>query len=265
MYQIPEWSSFQSYKDRCPPWIRLHRRLLDNFKYQKMSAEARALLPMLWLIAAEDENPVTGLLRIRNEEIAFRLRRPEKDIAAAISEIILNGFLVDLNPEESTSYESVTESLRNCHSETETETKTKTEAKKNICSKRKKKKPEIQKNRFSEFWEAFPRQRRGSRDKAEKAYAAATLRGREEHILSGLHSYASSDEVARGYAKGAAAWLNDDRWENDYAIKPMGGNRHEQPKSKGNAREELAECLDSLRRGKPDDGTDVLLWKSEYL
>ena len=27
------WSDFQHYKERNPPWIRLHRSLLDNFEW----------------------------------------------------------------------------------------------------------------------------------------------------------------------------------------------------------------------------------------
>lgn len=78
------------------------------------------------------------------------------------------------------------------------------------------------KNRFDEFWDIFPRQRRGAKDKAETAYRKAIKRDTEDNILSGLKSYAESDEVSRGYAKGAAAWLNDDRWTSNYSRTPQG-------------------------------------------
>ena len=79
--------------------------------------------------------------------------------------------------------------------------------------------------RFEEFWEIFPRQRRGSRDKAQAKYKQVieNKKATEEEIISGTRNYASSDEVARGFAKGAAAWLNDDRWKNDYGRKPQSG------------------------------------------
>jgi hypothetical protein len=77
MLKAKNWSSYQSYKDRNPPWIRLHKRLIDDINFQRMSADARATLPMLWLLISEDEEPVTGLLRIGYEEISFRLRQPE--------------------------------------------------------------------------------------------------------------------------------------------------------------------------------------------
>ena len=74
-------------------------------------------------------------------------------------------------------------------------------------------------NRFDEFWTNFPRQRRGSKDKAEQSYRKALSRAEEADIIAGTLAYAASDEVARGFAKGAAAWLNDDRWANDYGIR----------------------------------------------
>ena len=30
---VRNWSDFQHYKDRSPPWIRLHRDLLDNYEF----------------------------------------------------------------------------------------------------------------------------------------------------------------------------------------------------------------------------------------
>jgi hypothetical protein len=69
---------------------------------------------------------------------------------------------------------------------------------------------------FEVFFSNFPRKRRGARDKAFKAYKAARSRATIGEINAGLMAYIESDEVARGYAKGCAAWLNDDRWSNDY-------------------------------------------------
>lgn len=69
---------------------------------------------------------------------------------------------------------------------------------------------------FEIFWNEFPRQRRGNKHKAWIAWKAATQRASPGEILEGLRRYAVSQEVLNGYAKGAAAWLNDDRWANDY-------------------------------------------------
>ncbi len=74
---------------------------------------------------------------------------------------------------------------------------------------------------FLRFWDIYPRQRRGSKDKAFRAYQKAIKRGHtDSDILSKTQAYCVSDEVARGYAKGCEAWLNSDGFLNDYTIKP---------------------------------------------
>ena len=102
----------------------------------------------------------------------------------------------------------------------------------------------ISKSRFDEFWEQYPRQRRGSKQKAEAAYRSALKRGADEKdILSGLLRYACSDEVSRGYAKGAAAWLNDDRWTIEYELF-TGGRGNAKPGTSEYNKQRLQEWVD---------------------
>lgn len=74
-----------------------------------MSDHARALLPMLWLLASEAHDPVSGLVEFTNEKIAFRLRLRIDDVTKSINEIIVAGF-AEHYPSCS---ESVTEPLPN--------------------------------------------------------------------------------------------------------------------------------------------------------
>lgn len=157
MFRAKNWGSFQSYKDRNPPWIRLHKRLIDDINFQKMSVEARALLPMIWLLISEDEEPSSGMLRIGYEEITFRLRIHHGSVKVVLDEIVKAGFLERVGAEEefpttektqaeTICYGTVTETLRNCHSETETystETETETETKIIGAKKKKPKYPEF--------------------------------------------------------------------------------------------------------------------------
>lgn len=93
MIRVKNWQKYQSYKDRKPPWIRFHRSLIDNPQFQKMSADARALLPMIWLLACEDKDPVSGCVRMSYEDIAWRLRLPEKTVESAILEMQESDFI----------------------------------------------------------------------------------------------------------------------------------------------------------------------------
>jgi uncharacterized protein YdaU (DUF1376 family) len=72
---------------------------------------------------------------------------------------------------------------------------------------------------FESFWKEYPKTRIGNKDSAYNAWVKATKRSTEKEIMDGLQAYIGSDEVTRGFAKGAAAWLNDDRWKSDYTRK----------------------------------------------
>ena len=100
-------------------------------------------------------------------------------------------------------------------------------------------KPKPQKEvMFEQFWAAYPKQRAGAKDKALSAYFAALKRHRELtalDLVSKAQEYAQSNEVARGYAKGAQAWLNDDRFLQDYKPAAAGGNALQDARKAGQA------------------------------
>jgi len=92
MKLIPKnWESFQHYKDRCPPWIKLHKGLLDDSNFQRLPTASRALAPMLWLLASESKD---GAFDGSVEELAFRLRQTEKEVTAGLEPLISKGFFV---------------------------------------------------------------------------------------------------------------------------------------------------------------------------
>lgn len=77
---------------------------------------------------------------------------------------------------------------------------------------KKNKKRDIALKYFDYFWKVFPKQRRGSKDKTFPAFEKSLERDTWENIEKGLVAYVNSKSVKEGFAKGAAAWLNDDRW-----------------------------------------------------
>ena len=76
-----------------------------------------------------------------------------------------------------------------------------------------------EKEPFADFWAVYPKQRIGNKDKARAAFAQAVKRSGKtpQEITAKAAEYAASEEVARGFAKGAQAWLNDDRFLRNYA------------------------------------------------
>lgn len=91
LLQPKNWAVFQHYKDRCPPWIKLHRDLLNNREFICLPIASKALAPMLWLLASETKD---GIFNASVEELVFRLRITEKDYADGVKPLIDNGFFI---------------------------------------------------------------------------------------------------------------------------------------------------------------------------
>ncbi|OJW21188.1 MAG: hypothetical protein BGO49_24555 [Planctomycetales bacterium 71-10] len=92
-YRVKGWERFQHYKDRKPPWIKLQRDLLDDYEFHCLPVASRALAPMLWLLASENEDVSSGVVEGPDERIAFRLHQGVKDFQAALKPLIEKGFV----------------------------------------------------------------------------------------------------------------------------------------------------------------------------
>lgn len=113
------WASFQHYKDRNPPWIRLHKTLLDNYEFQQLPVASRALAPMLWLLASDSKD---GVFDGSITKLAFRLRQTEKEITAALKPLIDNGFFFQVQSASKALAECKQDAVPEAETEEETET-----------------------------------------------------------------------------------------------------------------------------------------------
>ncbi len=194
--KIKNWSKHQSYKDRRPPWIRFHRSILDDYQYQMMKAESRALLPMLWLLACEDEDPTSGMIRISNDEITFRLRISNETVTESLRELEVSGFIECI--------ESVTKPLQSRNEtvtpETETETETET-----YCAQ----------ESFLKFWRKYPKKK----DKAKSlAWWVKNVKNEELEleIIEGLNSQKKDfEQREKKFIPLPTTWLNGKRWQDE--------------------------------------------------
>jgi hypothetical protein len=55
-FRVRKWEDFQHYKQRNPPWIRLHRTLLRDHKFNKLTETEQWMLVRVWLLASETAN-----------------------------------------------------------------------------------------------------------------------------------------------------------------------------------------------------------------
>lgn len=117
-----DWPRFQHYTNRNPPWVKLHKTLLDDRDFFCLPDASRALAPMLWLLASEQKD---GVIRMSTDELAFRLRRDESYIIDALKPLVQHGFFET---------DSAVLALSQQHAMPETERETETEKKKDCTT-----------------------------------------------------------------------------------------------------------------------------------
>jgi hypothetical protein len=88
------WREFQHYSGRCPPWIRLHRKLLDDYEFHSLPLASRALAPLLWLIASEQKD---GCFDADYSKLAFRVRSTATEVEQALKPLIEANFFHEVD------------------------------------------------------------------------------------------------------------------------------------------------------------------------
>ena len=79
--KIRNWETFQHYKQRKPPWIKLYREVLEDKEWYDLSGDSAKGLIMLWLIASEADGYLPD-----SKTLAFRLRISENRVNALLSD-----------------------------------------------------------------------------------------------------------------------------------------------------------------------------------
>jgi len=113
------WAKFQHYNKRNPPWVKLHRGLLDDFNFHRLPDASRALAPMLWLMASEH---ISGEIRTETAELAFRFRQDSAWIDAAIKPLIGARFFEEIDIASALLVPAASYATSESESEGETET-----------------------------------------------------------------------------------------------------------------------------------------------
>ena len=124
LLQPKNWAIFQHYKDRCPPWIKLHRDLLNDRAFMRLPIASKAIAPMLWLLASESKD---GVFDGSLDELVFRLHITPKEYQDGVKPLIDNDFFILVGG-------VLAERKHNAIPETETETEGETETKKKATS-----------------------------------------------------------------------------------------------------------------------------------
>jgi hypothetical protein len=55
-FSIKNLSKFQHYNDRCPPWIKLHRSIFEDYEFACLADGPKLHLVLIWLLASQMDN-----------------------------------------------------------------------------------------------------------------------------------------------------------------------------------------------------------------
>ncbi len=86
--KVKNWEKYQHYKNRNPPWIKLHANTLNDRAFTRLSCASRGLLMQLWILASEND----GKIQYDIEEMIFRLR-DESIKTEDVKALVEKGFL----------------------------------------------------------------------------------------------------------------------------------------------------------------------------
>lgn len=101
---VKNWHEFQHYKKRNPPWIKLHRRLLKDGDFHRLTEAEQWQLVRIWLVAADEHpggwvpNDASWLRRMTGSDKPIALKKlvaggwlEERDASARASALASNG------------------------------------------------------------------------------------------------------------------------------------------------------------------------------
>lgn len=193
MKLVPKnWTIFQHYKDRCPPWVKLHRELLNDKQFMCLPVASKALAPLLWLLASESK---TGEFDGSIEELVFRLRFTAKEVEAGLKPLIDKGFFLSASG-------VLADCLQGARPETEGEREERERQKQLALDV---------KLGFVEFWKCYPK--KIAKPNAEKAWMKIApdvdLTKRIIHAISAQKLIEREEQ----FIPYPASWLNARRWE----------------------------------------------------
>lgn len=92
--RVRQWSEFQHYTDRDPPWIKLHRRtLIEKREWRELPGSAAKLLIDLWMLAGYQR----GEIAMSVADLAWRLRSDEAQVRANL-QLLASAEFIELAP-----------------------------------------------------------------------------------------------------------------------------------------------------------------------
>jgi hypothetical protein len=89
-FRVKNFEKFQHYKDRNPPWIKLHRDLLKNYEFSCLQDASKVHLVLIWLLASQMDNRVPDDIEWLKGQLGTRQKINLEELKTA-------GFIIPIN------------------------------------------------------------------------------------------------------------------------------------------------------------------------
>lgn len=107
--KVKNWEKHQHYKDRSPPWIKLHGSLLTDYEFTCLNDASKLHLIMIWLLARETNGVIP-------DDPKWVQKCAGLDSEVDITPLKTHGFLIPLQ-DASTMHTNASEVLATCNPE----------------------------------------------------------------------------------------------------------------------------------------------------
>lgn len=189
--RVKNWTKFQHYKDRQPPWIKLHRSLFDDYEFSCLQDASKLHLILIWLFASQNDGKIP-------EDANFLQRKLGLNKPPDLKPLIIHGFLI---PE---------------HVDSKALAEGKQDAS-NLHLEKRREETEESARAFERFYFSYPR--KVAKPEALRAWKSLSLQnGSFERLMTALEAAKGSEQWLKEggrFIPHPATWLRQRRFEDE--------------------------------------------------
>ena len=208
---IPNWEELQHYKNRLPPWIKLHNKLLENYDFECLPDASKAHLVCIWLLASRTNNKI-------NPDPKWIKRRIGANSNVDVKILIDKNFLV-LNQDVKDMGQLASKPLALAPSREESRAEqSRAEDKKHLVDKSTDFQVLPPGSRFNEFWTVYPK-KIGKKPCLAK-WKSLNLDSISDMILKDILNRKENHRPwIEGFIMNPLTYINQNRWEDEIEAK----------------------------------------------
>jgi hypothetical protein len=236
---VKNWDEFQHYKDRNPPWIKLHNTLLEDYDFECLQDASKGHLLCIWMLASRTGNQIPN-------DAAWIGRKIGASSPVDIDELLSSGFLV-LNQPLQEEEQAASKPLADCEQDAipeQSRAEGETEGEESTAD------GHLSVNRlFDEFYDKYPKKVDKQKAKQKfvllfKTKTADQTRVLLDRIITNIDQRIASGEwdlSNKTFITGPATYLLNKKWEDEVIGAPHGP--YQQAPDKSQKRQVITESV----------------------